>query len=163
MSVSKKSLFSLQDKIVYEIQNKIESKALKVGELIPSEDEIGKKYGVSRVTVRLALNKLEAKNLIIKKQGLGTFVKSKKIKQSLSTAKTIIDALREKNLNPKVKILSNQIIKADEALISELNLKKNTKVVHTRRLVNLNNQPYAVLDTFIIFRFFRIVNIRYCI
>ena len=71
------------------------------------------------------MNKLEAKNLIIKKQGLGTFVKSKKIKQSLSTAKTIIDALREKNLNPKVKILSNQIIKADEALISELNLKKN--------------------------------------
>ena len=59
MSVSKKSLFSLQDKIVNEIQNKIESKALKVGELIPSEDEIGKKYGVSRVTVRLALNKLE--------------------------------------------------------------------------------------------------------
>ena len=98
MSVSKKSLFSLQDKIVNEIQNKIESKALKVGELIPSEDEIGKKYGVSRVTVRLALNKLEAKNLIIKKQGLGTFVKSKKRKQSLSTAKTIIDALREKNL-----------------------------------------------------------------
>ena len=80
MSVPKKSQFSLQDKIVNDIQNKIESKVLKVGELIPSEDEIGKKYGVSRVTVRLALNKLEAKNLIIKKQGLGTFVKSKKIK-----------------------------------------------------------------------------------
>ena len=42
MSVPKKSQFSLQDKIVNDIQNKIESKALKVGELIPSEDEIGK-------------------------------------------------------------------------------------------------------------------------
>ena len=148
MSVIKKSQFSLQDKIVNEIQNKIENKTLKVGELIPSEDEIGKKYGVSRVTVRLALNKLEAKNLIVKKQGLGTFVKSKKIKQSLSTAKTIIDALREKNLNPKVKILFNELIKADEMLTSELNLKRDTKIIHTRRLVNLNNQPYAVLDTF---------------
>ena len=119
MSVSKKSLFSLQDKIVNEIQNKIESKALVVSLFLG--DEIGKKYGVSRVT-RLA-NKLEAKNLIIKKQGLGTFVKSKKIKAIFIYAKTIIDALRE-NLSPKVKDLSNQIIKADEALISELNLKK---------------------------------------
>ena len=148
MLVTKRSQFSLQDKIVSDIQDKIESKTLKVGDMIASEDELGKKYGVSRVTVRLALNKLEAKNLIIKKQGLGTFVKSKKIKQSLSTAKTIIDALREKNLNPKVKVLFNEIVKADETLISDLNLKKNTKVVKTRRLVNLNKQPYAVLDTF---------------
>ena len=148
MLVTKRSQFSLQDKIVSDIQDKIESKILKVGDMIASEDELGKKYGVSRVTVRLALNKLEAKNLIIKKQGLGTFVKSKKIKQSLSTAKTIIDALREKNLNPKVKVLFNEIVKADETLISDLNLKKNTKVVKTRRLVNLNKQPYAVLDTF---------------
>ncbi len=148
MSATKKSQFSLQDKIVNDIQNKIENQSLKVGELIPSEEEIGKKYGVSRVTVRLALNKLEAKNLIIKKQGLGTFVKSKKIKQSLSTAKTIIDALREKNLNPKVKLLFNEIINADQLLVSELNLKKSTKIIHTRRIVNLNNQPYAILDTY---------------
>ena len=40
MSAIKKSQFSLQDKIVNDIQNKIESKTLKVGELIPSEDEI---------------------------------------------------------------------------------------------------------------------------
>ena len=148
MLATKRSQFSLQDKIVNDIQDKIESKTLKVGDMIASEDELGKKYGVSRVTVRLALNKLEAKNLIIKKQGLGTFIKNKKIKQSLSTAKTIIDALREKNLNPKVKVLFNEIVKADETLINDLNLKKNTKVVKTRRLVNLNKQPYAVLDTF---------------
>ena len=66
MLATKRSQFSLQDKIVGDIQDKIESKTLKVGDMIASEDELGKKYGVSRVTVRLALNKLEAKNLIIK-------------------------------------------------------------------------------------------------
>ena len=108
MSVlKKKSQLSLQDIIVSDIQKKIEKKILKIGQMIPSEDEIRKKYGVSRVTVRLALDKLENKNLIIRKQGVGTFIKSKKIKQTFSTAKTIIDALREKNLQPKIKVLFN--------------------------------------------------------
>ena len=104
MSVlKKKSQLSLQDIIVSDIQKKIEKKILKIGQMIPSEDEIRKKYGVSRVTVRLALDKLENKNLIIRKQGVGTFIKSKKIKQTFSTAKTIIDALREKIYNRKLK------------------------------------------------------------
>ena len=150
MSVlKKKSQLSLQDIIVSDIQKKIEKKILKIGQMIPSEDEIRKKYGVSRVTVRLALDKLENKNLIIRKQGVGTFIKSKKIKQTFSTAKTIIDALREKNLQPKIKVLFNNKKYPDDYLRDILNIRGNSQIVHIRRIVYLNNQPYAVLDTFL--------------
>ena len=145
MSVlKKKSQLSLQDIIVSDIQKKIEKKILKIGQMIPSEDEIRKKYGVSRVTVRLALDKLENKNLIIRKQGVGTFIKSKKIKQTFSTAKTIIDALREKNLQPKIKVLFNNKKYPDDYLKDILNIRGNSQIVHIRRIVYLNNQPYAV-------------------
>ena len=127
----------------------LEKKILKIGQMIPSEDEIRKKYGVSRVTVRLALDKLENKNLIIRKQGVGTFIKSKKIKQTFSTAKTIIDALREKNLQPKIKVLFNNKKYPDDYLKDILNIRGNSQIVHIRRIVYLNNQPYAVLDTFL--------------
>ena len=150
MSVlKKKSQLSLQDIIVSDIQKKIEKKILRIGQMIPSEDEIRKKYGVSRVTVRLALDKLENKNLIIRKQGVGTFIKSKKIKQTFSTAKTIIDALREKNLQPKIKVLFNNKKYPDDYLKDILNIRGNSQIVHIRRIVYLNNQPYAVLDTFL--------------
>ena len=62
-----KSQLSLQDTIVSDFQKKIEKKILKIGQLIPTEEELRKKYGVSRVTVRLALDKLEQKNLITKR------------------------------------------------------------------------------------------------
>lgn len=143
-----KSQLSLQDIIVSDFQKKIEKKILKIGQLIPSEEELRKKYGVSRVTVRLALDKLEQKNLIIKRQGVGTFVKNKKIKQSLSTAKTIIDALREKNLEPKVNVLINKKIKVEKKIKDILNLKANEEAVYLRRIVSLNNYPYALLDTY---------------
>ena len=143
-----KSQLSLQDIIVSDFQKKIEKKILKIGQLIPSEEELRKKYGVSRVTVRLALDKLEQKNLITKRQGVGTFVKNKKIKQSLSTAKTIIDALREKNLEPKVIVLINKKIKVEKKIKDILNLKEKEEVVFLRRIVSLNNYPYALLDTY---------------
>ena len=90
MSVlKKKSQLSLQDIIVSDIQKKIEKKILKIGQMIPSEDEIRKKYGVSRVTVRLALDKLENKNLIIRKQGVGTFIKVKKLNRLFQLQKQL--------------------------------------------------------------------------
>lgn len=142
---------TLQDFIADEIQKKIENKRLKSGQRLPSEEEIKKRYNVSRVTVRLALQKLKIKNLIFKKQGIGTFINSSKINQTFTSAKTIIDALKEKKLKPKVKIISNSSIdqiKNLKNIKKILNLKYNSKIVTIKRLVSLNNKPYAVLETF---------------
>lgn len=147
--LKKKNHLSLQDTIVADIENKIEQKILKIGQLIPTEENLGKKYGVSRVTIRLALKKLIQKNLIFKKKGVGTFVNSKKINQTLSTAKTIIDALKEKKLKPIIKVLLNETVNAEKFILHALDIKKNKKAIHLRRLIFLNNSPYALLDTYL--------------
>jgi len=46
-------------------------------ELLPTEDDLTKLFGVSRITVRTALAKLEASGLIRRRQGVGTFVKQR--------------------------------------------------------------------------------------
>lgn len=48
-----------------------------VGDRIPTEGEIGTEYGVSRVTVRRALQTLEGRGLLVRRQGVGTFVAQK--------------------------------------------------------------------------------------
>jgi len=143
---------SLQDLIATDIEKKIIKKVSKSDQLLPSEEEIEKKYNVSRVTVRLALKKLQEKNLIYKKQGIGSFINSKKINQTLTSAKTIIAALREKKLNPKIKIINNfsqENLKNLSYIKKILGLKFNSKIENIRRIVSLNNRPYAVLDTFL--------------
>lgn len=58
-----------------EIENRIKRGEFKSGMLIPSEAELQQLFGVSRTTIRKALDNLVVKELIIKKNGVGVYVK----------------------------------------------------------------------------------------
>lgn len=66
---------SLIDTIVVEIKDKIISGELKDGDMLASQDDLAKTMGVSRASLREALNRLALMGLIKTKQGRGTFVK----------------------------------------------------------------------------------------
>lgn len=56
------------------ITNGLQSGEWKPGELIPSEVELAGRFKVSQGTVRKAIDELSAENLVVRKQGKGTFV-----------------------------------------------------------------------------------------
>lgn len=66
----------LYQHIVIDLKAKIESGELKIGDKLPTEAEISKKYNVSRITSKRALTELENANLIYRVQGKGSFVNS---------------------------------------------------------------------------------------
>lgn len=53
-------------------------------EKIPTEIELSEYYDVSRITVRRAVEELCQENYLVKRQGKGTFVKSRKIQRKWS-------------------------------------------------------------------------------
>jgi GntR family transcriptional regulator len=53
---------------------RIQSGAWAPGQLIPSEIDIAKQFGVSQGTARMAVTALVAENIVTRRQGLGTFV-----------------------------------------------------------------------------------------
>ena len=66
----------LVDNIISEIKDKIIQGELKDGDMLASQDELAKTMGVSRASLREALNRLELMGLIESKQGRGTFVRT---------------------------------------------------------------------------------------
>src|ERR1700733_15191704 len=68
--------------LYYQLQTilteKIQSGNLEVGQRLPTEAELGNLSGVSRSTVRQAISKLEAENLIRREAGRGTFVNERR-------------------------------------------------------------------------------------
>ena len=79
--------------VIEQLKQDIESGVLKENERFPSEFELAKKLDVSRATLREALQVLEEEKVIIRKQGVGTFVNPKPLFTSgieqLSSVSTI--------------------------------------------------------------------------
>lgn len=58
------------------ITRSLESGEWKPGDIIPSETELAVRFGVSQGTVRKAIDEMAAENLLVRRQGKGTFVSS---------------------------------------------------------------------------------------
>ena len=63
---------SVYKKLKDELKSLIEARKMLPGEPLPSENQLARKYKISRSSVRLALHELEDEGLIIKKQGKGS-------------------------------------------------------------------------------------------
>ncbi|WP_424321276.1 GntR family transcriptional regulator [Lacticaseibacillus chiayiensis] len=84
--------------IANHIRQQILSGELHVDQQLPREMTMTKTYNASRITIRKALDELEADGLIYKIQGSGTFVKSKEI-GSTATSELAIDIFDTKKMD----------------------------------------------------------------
>ena len=73
----------LYRRIYADLKTKIEAGEYKPGDRLPSELELTKLYGVSRITSRQALELLCSEGLLVRRQGMGSFVAPRRVSQSL--------------------------------------------------------------------------------
>lgn len=127
-------------KIAEDLKHLINSGQLKPGDNIPSEAELCKKYGTSRMTVRKGLALLANNGYIYSIPGKGNFV------QRPQTDKYVIYYDEKKNQINSVdrsKLLEVNIIMPDEHLANELQVSRNKKVIVIRRLFYTEGNPVA--------------------
>lgn len=75
--LNKESSVPLYQQLMEVIQNQILNGELKENDRIPTEIELSREYDVSRITVRKAVELLVEEEILIKRQGIGTFVSQK--------------------------------------------------------------------------------------
>lgn len=102
----KNSMVPLYLQLAERLNQSIQDGTYGEGEKIPSEQELMERYEVSRVTVRLAMRELLEDGRIIRKQGMGTFVRQRVISQDMDEIFGLYPSLVRRGLNPATKILS---------------------------------------------------------
>ncbi|WP_206485309.1 pyruvate dehydrogenase complex transcriptional repressor PdhR [Thalassotalea sp. G2M2-11] len=70
----------LSDVILSQLEEMILEGSLKAGQKLPAERELASQFNVSRPSLREAIQKLEAKGLVTRRQGGGTFVSEQILK-----------------------------------------------------------------------------------
>jgi GntR family transcriptional regulator len=127
--------------------DKIESEELKEGDMIPSENELQQIYGVSRATVRKAIELLVYEGLMDKKKGKGTFVKRRKIEEQLPVLKSFTEEMSGRDAYKKV--LSVAYTKAPSGISSRLKLPPDESVFSLKRLMVVDGLPLGILHSYI--------------
>jgi GntR family transcriptional repressor for pyruvate dehydrogenase complex len=81
---------TLIDQIVNDIKGRIISREFKEGDLLPSQDEMARRLGVSRVSLREAFNRLALMGLIEIRHGVGSYIKATKPEYLINSISSMI-------------------------------------------------------------------------
>jgi GntR family transcriptional regulator len=103
------------------------------GEALPSEPDIAADLGVSHGTVRKALDELAAENLVLRRQGRGTYVASHDDARILFQFFKIVADTGEHRF-PESRILSVEIVEADTEVAQRLAVRLGARMVRLERV-----------------------------
>jgi GntR family transcriptional regulator len=130
------------------LQVEIENQ-MKPGDIIPGEPALEERFGVSRITVRRALDELVSEGIIVRQQGLGTFVREKPIAQELPRLLSWSAQMRQMGFKPSSASCEIELIEPSKEYALLLNLLAGERVVRIRRLRYANDEPVCIMTNYI--------------
>jgi GntR family transcriptional regulator len=126
--------------IADELRRSVEAGEFGAGRLLPSESELSAVHGVSRVTVRKALELLRDEGLIDSRQGFGWFVAADPLRQALGRLGTIEEQLSELGVASERRVVGFRFVTAPPRARQVLG---STSVLEVRRVNLADGHPFA--------------------
>lgn len=130
------------------IMNSLQASEWKPGEAIPSEMELAARYRVSQGTVRKAIDELAAENLVVRRQGKGTFVATHAERQvQYRFLKLFPDHGDASSEGPAQRqIIDCKRQRASAEVARALSLRTGDAVLQVRRVLSFSNTPTILED-----------------
>jgi GntR family transcriptional regulator len=143
MELSRQNASSLQEQIAVSLRREIDDGAFEPSGRLPSEAQLMARFGVSRVTVRLALGRLEADGTIERRQGKGSYASGKRIRHELDTLLSFHESLKAQGLAPTMQTLSHERARLPPELKGTFGTRVS-RCLEVRRLHAVDAEPVAL-------------------
>ncbi|MFT3719160.1 GntR family transcriptional regulator [Pseudorhodoferax sp.] len=114
------------------------------GDQLPSESELTAHHGVSRITVRQALNDLQKEGLVVKARGKGSFVARPSVAQDLTRLRGLGEAMAGAGHQVRGRQLARRLVKAPAAVAERLGLAPGVRVLELQTLRYLDLAPLSL-------------------
>ncbi len=137
--------YTVEQKLVEEIDGEV----FQENQMIPSERELMERFGVSRITVRKALDDLVNEGYLYRIQGKGTFVKGDEFNQDLFQLTSCTEEIKKMGMIPTKRVLDARIIEADKVRQRSLRIQEGEKVFFLRRVYYADGQPLNLTTTYL--------------
>lgn len=149
--VSRVNQKNLKSQAIDEILRYIDTMDLSVDHKLPKEDDFCKILGVSRVTLRSALEKLETEGLIFRKRGKGTFVNvhSIHLPTKFTPVQEMKSLIRKSGYTPKTILVDYHIEEANEEVAQKLELSPKEPVFLIEKAYYADNEFCAYIKDYV--------------
>ncbi|MCR4397696.1 MAG: GntR family transcriptional regulator [Firmicutes bacterium] len=130
------------------IRRQIENGFYEEGKAIPSERELCRAYGVSRMTVRQAIAEAASEGLLFTRHGKGTYVAKRKIDQALDRITGFDKTMAGHGLLPVTSLVDVRRVPAGEEIAAALKVQKGISVVKMVLVGMANGEPMALYTSY---------------
>ncbi len=130
------------------IQKKIEDGTYPEGTAIPSERELCNMYGVSRITVRQAIQLATSDGLLVRRPGKGTYVSTRKIVQALEHITLFDKTMTGQGLFPRTSVIEVKTVSATDKVYKALEVSKRAPLVRITLLGIADSEPLAIYTSY---------------
>lgn len=138
--------------LYYQIASRLEQaildETLPAGSRLENEVALGNRLGLSRPTIRRAIQELVDKGLLVRRRGIGTQVVHGKVTRNVELT-SLFEDLERTGQKPETEVLEAQVSTADEQVAEALGVTVGSPVVHIKRLRKADGVPLAVLENFL--------------
>ncbi|BCK01853.1 GntR family transcriptional regulator [Anaerocolumna chitinilytica] len=144
-----KAAVALYLQISQQIAEAIEHGEYTTGQIIPSEKQLQEQYGVSRMTVRLAVGELANKGYVERMRGIGTVVTYGKIEENLKRVISFSEEMQLHGIQMQTSYCEIKLVNATEKVAGNLGISVNSAVYELTRVRCANNKPLVYSVTYL--------------
>ena len=149
--LDRKSATPLYFQLAQYLEAQIREGRFPPGGLLEPENKLGIRFGLSRMTVRTAIQQLVDKGLVVKRQGVGTVVTNTalaRLERPVALT-SLFDELSIAGRAPSTKVLALGLTACPAELARELRLEPGSDVYHLRRIRYSHDFPIALMENYI--------------
>ncbi len=144
LSVDRTSPVPLYFQLAQQLEAAVEQGRLAPGALLGNEIDLAARLGLSRPTVRQAIQSLVDKGLMVRRRGVGTQVVHSKVRRPLELS-SLYDDLEAAGQRPATGVLRNTVEPATAEVAAALGVAEGGEVHLVERLRSAHGEPVALL------------------
>jgi GntR family histidine utilization transcriptional repressor len=131
------------------ILQKVRMGEWKAGEKIPSENDLARTLGISRMTINRALRELSEEGQLVRRGGVGTFVSEPRPHSTLLRIAHIGDEVRSRGHQYSWKVLLNRKEKAAREIADAMSISEGSIIFHLKCVHYENGIPVQLEDRYV--------------
>ncbi|TCV96770.1 GntR family transcriptional regulator [Biostraticola tofi] len=135
--------------VVSSIRGLINHQDFRVGDCLPSEVRLADRFGVSRMTVRKALDVLIKDGLLERQQGRGTFIIGKDLKHDNNQLNSFTEHMKMLGKTPHTEVTAFEVTRAPQAIARQLDIETQEKIYYIKRLRYANKQIIQIEESYL--------------